>query len=92
MGIAHEIERTTTPTYTGRTVHQRHYRVTPPLEGHEFLIVSAVDSSDHGPETYIFGADKFGSIVNYLELKGSFIGGKDHRKALENAGYTLVAK
>lgn len=66
------------------------YQLDPPLEGHEFVVVSAVNVPSSGPETYIFGADKEGRIVDWSELDGSFRGGLDHVAALENAGYEIV--
>ena len=43
-----------------------------------------------GPETYIFGADKDGEILSWMELDGSFRGDLNHREALLKAGYELT--
>lgn len=40
-------------------------------------------------ETYIFPADQEGEVVYWGELDGSYRGGLDHKKALNDAGYTL---
>lgn len=55
-----------------------------------YVIVSAVhDHPIH--ETYIFPADESGSVIDWGELDGSLRGTTSHRKALEGAGYKLVA-
>ena len=54
------------------------------------VIVSAVH--DHLiNETFIFPADESGSVIDWGELDGSLRGTASHRKALEGAGYKLVA-
>lgn len=60
----------------------------PPLETN-YVIVSAANVIFSGPETYIFPADKDGTILDWLELSGSFKGGLDHKKALAGAGYDV---
>lgn len=64
----------------------RLYRLSKPLEGNEYVIVSGI-SNEWGTETYIFGADDKGSIIHWGELPGSFKGSIDHAAALEEAGY-----
>ena len=55
-----------------------------------YVIVSAVhDHLIH--ETCIFPADESGSVIDWGELDGSLRGTTSHRKALEGAGYKLVA-
>ena len=60
-----------------------------------YVIVSAVQ--DHPiNETFIFPADESGSVIDWGELDGSLRGDTSrgdtsHRKALEGAGYKLVA-
>lgn len=68
---------------------QRTYRVNPPLEGNEYVVVSAVVAMFSGPETYIFPADKNGKITSFGELEGSYRGGMSHESALGNAGYEI---
>lgn len=83
----------------------RLYRLSEPLDGHTYVIVSAVtlptagyvpfvDSFVHGEnaaeETYIFACDEAGKITQWGELKGSFKGAKDHARALRNAGYEVL--
>ena len=52
------------------------YRFDPPLEGHEHVVVSAVDSC-WAHETYLFGADAEGAVRDFLELHGSQRGTTD---------------
>lgn len=55
-----------------------------------YVIVSA--AHDHLiTETFIFPADESGSVIDWGELDGSLRGTTSHRKALEGAGYKLVA-
>jgi hypothetical protein len=42
-------------------------------------------------ETFIFPADESGSVIDWGELEGSLRGTTSHQKALEGAGYKLVA-
>ena len=65
----------------------RHFRCEPGGPLPEFVVVSAADTIDHGPETYIFAADAEGKVTNFSELDGSFIGSMDHVAALRGAGY-----
>ena len=55
-----------------------------------YVIVSAVHD-DLIYETFIFPADESGSVIDWGELDGSLRGTTSHRKALEGAGYKLVA-
>ena len=64
---------------------QRLYR----LEDGSYIVVSALVSSNHEPETYIFEANAQGNITNGTELDGSFRGALDHQAALTNAGHQL---
>ena len=66
---------------------QRLYRLSEPLEGNRYVLVSAVVAMFSGPETFIFGSDRRGEVKNWLELDGSYQGGLDHEEALRNAGY-----
>jgi hypothetical protein len=71
---------------------QRQYHLSEPLDGNDYVIVSALpDAFDSGePETYIFGCDESGHIGTFFELPGSYRGGTSHRKALEGAGYIIL--
>ncbi len=69
----------------------RLYRLAPPLDGNEYVVVSATNAMFSGPETYIFASDEAGKVDCYGELDGSFRGGLDHAKALRGAGYTRFA-
>lgn len=68
------------------------YKLSEPLEGHEFVVVSAAFTIDQGPETYIFPANEDGEVLKWGELEGSFIGKMDTEQAIKNAGYTIVIK
>ena len=67
------------------------YELSEPLGGYEYVIVSAVKSrlTDMDGETLIFGSDESGKIKSFLELPGSYNGGMDHQKALNDAGYDI---
>lgn len=69
----------------------RLYLLDPPMLGDRYVIVSAVDAWDHGPETYVFSSDSEGGTPKgFLEREGSFEGGMDHEQALANTGYTVT--
>ena len=62
--------------------------------GYEYVVVSAAkDAKDKYDnlvgETFIFGSDESGKIRSFLELPGSYRGGIDHQKALNDAGYDI---
>jgi hypothetical protein len=65
------------------------YHLEPPLEGYEYVVVSAVNN-DSAAETFIFGSNKEGVIVGYTALKGSESNPVSHARALLNAGYRLA--
>lgn len=67
------------------------YRCEPPLEGHEYVVVSAAEVMFIGPETYIFPGNAEGEVTDLGELGGSYRGGLDHARALWGAGYEVVA-
>ncbi len=51
----------------------------------KYIIVSAVDVIISGPETFIFPAHADGTVINHLEMDGSYSGGLSHSMALMNA-------
>lgn len=53
---------------------------------YNYVVVSATIAYGR-PETYIFGADESGNVIDWLELPGSIHGIYCHKTALENAGY-----
>ena len=57
----------------------------------EYVAVSAINDECGGPSTYIFPADKHGTILRWGGLPGSYRGGLDHAEALRRAGYTVNA-
>ncbi len=68
---------------------QRLYKMDPPHEGYEYVVVSGVNAFGMGEETLIFGADAEGRIDTYADLTGSFRGSIDHEVALAIAGYKV---
>jgi hypothetical protein len=65
------------------------YRLSEPLDGHTYVVVSAAVVPHSGPETYIFGADADGNVADMDELQGSFRGDMNHETALRYAGYVI---
>lgn len=65
------------------------FKLSEPLEGHTYVVVSATHAMFSGPETYIFGANEDGRVVDWGELPGSYRGGLNHKEALEAAGYVV---
>lgn len=59
-------------------------------EQYDYVVVSAASMMFTGPETYIFGADSSGKILDWIELDGSYRGGLSHAEALERAGYAIT--
>jgi hypothetical protein len=70
-------------------VNQPWYRGTPD-KYYEFIVVSAADVPFSGPETYIFGADSEGNILDWGELGGSMRGTMKHGMSLSAAGYVIA--
>ena len=70
----------------------RLYRLSEPLEGHDFVLVSAIHIAfDTGlPETYIFPSNEAGDDTDWTTLPGSIQGVYDHAQALAGAGYELA--
>lgn len=72
------------------------FRMEPPYEEHDYVIVSAIDLQlvrlvrYGGSETYMFAATPQGDVKDWHELPGSFQGDKDIPRALRNAGYEIV--
>ena len=52
--------------------------------------LTGFDETPGGEETFIFPSDATGECYNMCQLKGSFQGGKDHHKALRDAGYEVT--
>jgi len=68
------------------------YRMDPPLNGYEYVVSSAAMAMFTGPETYLFGADENGEVLDWMELDGSIRGVYDPEGAIETAGYVIVGK
>jgi hypothetical protein len=82
---------------------QRLYKLSYPIDGERYdddcnpitkswayVVVSGASVIFSGPETYIFGSDESGKILDWTELGGSFRGDIDHIRALTGAGYSVV--
>lgn len=67
----------------------RFYRLDPPLDEGEHVIVSAAQTHS-GPETYIFPATPDGEVADWGEIHGSIRGRLDHAEALRGAGYEIA--
>jgi len=70
--------------------HAALFRLDPPLEGAEYVIVSAANVAFSGPETYIFPGGENGMPTSWGELDGSRRGSFTHDEVLEDLGYTVV--
>lgn len=53
------------------------------------ILGAEMDYSRTDSETFIFGANGAGEIIDWGELEGSYQGGSDHARALRNAGYEI---
>lgn len=76
-----------------KNVKQSLYKMDPPHEGYEYVIASALYEKVgvyQLEETYLFGADENGDIVNWSELSGSMKGTQSHAEALNHAGYSVI--
>lgn len=56
---------------------------------YEYVVVSAINVFGMGDETYIFPSDDSGKVISWRELEGSYRGGRDHHKALRDAGWEV---
>jgi hypothetical protein len=64
------------------------YKLSEPLSSFDYVVVST--SIVWGAiETYIFGSNENGEVLDWYGLHGSERGIYDHEKALENAGYCI---
>ena len=72
----------------------RLYRVEPPYQGHDFLVVSAAVVPFTGAETYIFAATAETAVTeqpsSWLELGGSSRGTLSHAEVLNYIGYVVT--
>ena len=71
------------------------YRMEPPLSGYSgegpYAYVVSSAAADFGePETYLFGSDESGAILDWGELPGSMKGTLDHDAPIRNAGYQIA--
>jgi hypothetical protein len=64
------------------------YKLSDRLKGFDYVIVSAV-LNPYVHETYIFGCNEHGEVIDWNELTGSTRDIYSHEKALNNAGYEM---
>lgn len=65
------------------------YKLSEPLEGHTYIIVSAMRYPGK-PDTLIFPSTRGGTIADFETLLGSTDGTADHATALKAAGYQIT--
>ena len=65
------------------------YRLSDRLKGFDYVVVSAV-LAPYVHETYIFGSDRHGKIIDWEQLPGSIPDCYSHEKALNYAGYEML--
>ena len=65
------------------------YRLSDRLKGFDYVVVSAI-ANNVCYETYIFGSDENGEVLDMIELPGSQRGVYSHEKALNDAGYEML--
>lgn len=54
-----------------------------------YVSVSCAIGDDGRYQTYIFPANEHGDVLDWMHLAGSYKGGLDREKALQQAGYTV---
>jgi len=81
-------ELTSTTMYLYNSSASFLYRVEPPLEGNDHVVVSCVHIR-YLREAHIFGSDEEGIVYTFCELPGSYSGDTDPIKALNRAGYEV---
>ena len=59
------------------------------VKRHRYVIVCSVMQPHTGMETYICPANEQGKQIGFGKLKGSYKGGMNRVKALQNAGYEV---
>lgn len=67
------------------------YKLTPALDGYDYVVVSAIKRAfdTNRSETFIFGANKKGEIINYSEMGASQRDTTNHEKVLRESGYKV---
>ena len=64
------------------------WEVMPRIGGNKYVVTSVSNLNRLGVETYMFGADEQGNIIDWSELQGSYSGGQDHHKCFKNIEYS----
>lgn len=65
------------------------YQMTPPYDGQEFVIASAVNDGRYVHETYLFPATPAGEIADWTEMDGSQRNTTSHDEVMANIGYVI---
>ena len=76
-----------------KNVRQSLYKMNPPHNGYEYVIASSLFGRlgrHQLDETYLFGADKEGVILDWCELDGSMKVTQSHAEAFNEAGYCVI--
>jgi hypothetical protein len=66
------------------------YRLSPPHNGDEWVVVSSVIAPFLGPETFIFESNEYGEVTEWAELEGSTQGTLSHAGVLGSLGYRIL--
>jgi hypothetical protein len=64
------------------------YKLSERLKFYNYVVVSSATILGED-ETYIFGADENGEVIDWIELSGSQRGVYNHETVLNNAGYEV---
>jgi hypothetical protein len=64
------------------------YKLSERLKFYNYVVVSSATVYGED-ETYIFGSDENGHVIDWIELSGSQRGVYNHETVLNNAGYEL---
>ena len=76
------------------TGHAALYELSKPLKGYNSekykFVVCSTASCMGVVETYVFGADKNGEVLNWGELDGNMKNTSSHTEVLNEAGYELI--
>ena len=64
------------------------YKLSERLKFYNYVVVSSANVLEED-ETYIFGSDENGVVIDWIELSGSQRGVYNHETVLNNAGYEV---
>lgn len=72
--------------------YQALYKVSPPIQGCEYVVCSSAKLGTILFETQIFPANCLGEIINFSELPGSQKFTMSHAKVLNSIGYEIMTE